>query len=120
MTAPIQPVDDPRVLAPADAVDPAGEARYVAQAVLVHRLHWFRGGEYVNFVDNPLGWANKLFLAWVTLAFVYAATYTRLTRAASAASSAARSSPRACSACRASGGSASTLSARRTCRSSLA
>ena len=54
----------------------------VAQAVLVHRLHWFRGGEYVNFVDNPLGWANKLFLAWVTLAFVYAATYTRLTRAA--------------------------------------
>lgn len=53
----------------------------VAQLVFVHQLHWFRGGPYVNFTDDPLGWADKLFLAWVTLALLYAATYARLTRA---------------------------------------
>jgi peptide/nickel transport system permease protein len=53
----------------------------VAQLVFVHNLHWFKGGEYVNFADDPFGWANKLFLGWVTLALLYAATYARLTRA---------------------------------------
>jgi peptide/nickel transport system permease protein len=53
----------------------------VAQLVFVHQLHWFRGGPYVNFADDPLAWADKLFLAWVTLALLYAATYARLTRA---------------------------------------
>jgi peptide/nickel transport system permease protein len=53
----------------------------VAQLVFVHNLHWFKGGEYVNFADDPIGWANKLFLGWVTLALLYAATYARLTRA---------------------------------------
>jgi len=53
----------------------------VAQLVFVHNLHWFRGGPYVNFRDDPLGWGNKLFLGWVTLALLYAATYARLTRA---------------------------------------
>jgi peptide/nickel transport system permease protein len=53
----------------------------LAQALFVHKLDWFRGGEYINFVDDPFGWGNKLFLAWVTLALLYAATYTRLTRA---------------------------------------
>jgi len=51
----------------------------LAQALFVHQWAIFDGGEYVNFVDNPLGWANKLFLAWVTLALLFAATYTRLT-----------------------------------------
>jgi len=53
----------------------------LAQLVFVHQLHWFRGGEYINFKDDPFGWANKLFLAWVTLALLFAAGYARLTRA---------------------------------------
>jgi peptide/nickel transport system permease protein len=53
----------------------------LAQLVFVHQLHWFRGGEYINFKDDPLAWANKLFLAWVTLALLFAAGYARLTRA---------------------------------------
>ena len=53
----------------------------VAQLIFVHQLHWFRGGAYVNFADDPFAWADKLFLAWVTLALLYAATYARLTRA---------------------------------------
>jgi peptide/nickel transport system permease protein len=53
----------------------------LAQLFFVHNLHWFKGGEYVNFGDDPVGWASKLFLGWVTLALLYAATYARLTRA---------------------------------------
>ena len=53
----------------------------LAQLVFVHNLHWFPGGEYVRLVDDPAGWAGKLFLGWVTLALLYAATYARLTRA---------------------------------------
>jgi len=53
----------------------------VAQLVFVHQLHWFPGGTYIQLADDPLGWAGKLFLAWVTLALLYAATYARLTRA---------------------------------------
>jgi len=53
----------------------------LAQLVFVHQLHWFRGGEYINFKDDPLAWANKLFLAWITLALLFAAGYARLTRA---------------------------------------
>lgn len=39
------------------------------------------GGTYVNFADNPLEWAGALILPWVTLAFLNAAGYARLTRA---------------------------------------
>jgi peptide/nickel transport system permease protein len=53
----------------------------LAQLVFVHQLHWSRGGEYINMKDDPIGWANKLFLAWVTLALLFAAGYARLTRA---------------------------------------
>jgi peptide/nickel transport system permease protein len=53
----------------------------LAQLIFVHQLHWFQGGQYINFLDDPLGWGNKLFLGWVTLALLYAATYARLTRA---------------------------------------
>jgi peptide/nickel transport system permease protein len=53
----------------------------LAQLIFVHQLHWFRGGEYVNFTDDPPGWASKLFLAWLTLALLLAAGYARLTRA---------------------------------------
>jgi peptide/nickel transport system permease protein len=53
----------------------------VAQLIFVHQLHWFPGGDYVGFFQDPFGWAGKLFLAWVSLALLYAATYARLTRA---------------------------------------
>jgi peptide/nickel transport system permease protein len=39
------------------------------------------GGSYVPFQENPLRWAYDLILPWVTLAFLYAAGYARLTRA---------------------------------------
>ena len=39
------------------------------------------GGSYVPFQENPLRWAYDLVLPWVTLAFLYAAGYARLTRA---------------------------------------
>ncbi len=39
------------------------------------------GGAYSPFTDNPLQWAHNLILPWITLAFLYAAGYARLTRA---------------------------------------
>ncbi|MCE1173780.1 MAG: ABC transporter permease [Propionibacteriales bacterium] len=36
---------------------------------------------YVPFFENPLGWAANLILPWITLAFFFAASYVRLTRA---------------------------------------
>jgi peptide/nickel transport system permease protein len=53
----------------------------LAQLVFVFKVHWFSSGQYVSFLHDPFGWAAKLFLAWVTLAWLYAATYARLTRA---------------------------------------
>jgi peptide/nickel transport system permease protein len=41
----------------------------------------FPNVQYVNIADNPLLWARNLVLPWVTLAFLYAALYARLTRA---------------------------------------
>ncbi len=38
-------------------------------------------GTYVPFTQNPLLWFEDLVLPWVTLAFLYAALYARLTRA---------------------------------------
>lgn len=39
------------------------------------------GGSWSDFTANPLLWAYDLILPWVTLAFLYAASYARLTRA---------------------------------------
>ena len=39
------------------------------------------GGSYTPFQDNPAEWAYDLVLPWITLAFLYAALYARLTRA---------------------------------------
>jgi peptide/nickel transport system permease protein len=36
---------------------------------------------YVGFTDNPVEWAKNLLLPWLTLAFLFAALYARLTRA---------------------------------------
>jgi peptide/nickel transport system permease protein len=41
----------------------------------------FPNVQYVNIAVNPLLWARNLVLPWVTLAFLYAALYARLTRA---------------------------------------
>jgi peptide/nickel transport system permease protein len=39
------------------------------------------GGSYVPFSENPAQWAYSLLLPWITLAFLFAAQYARLTRA---------------------------------------
>jgi len=36
---------------------------------------------YIPFTDSPLEWAKNLILPWLTLAFLFAALYARLTRA---------------------------------------
>jgi peptide/nickel transport system permease protein len=41
----------------------------------------FPNVQYVSLTQNPLLWARNLVLPWVTLAFLYAALYARLTRA---------------------------------------
>jgi peptide/nickel transport system permease protein len=41
----------------------------------------FPNVHYVGITSNPLLWARNLVLPWVTLAFLYAALYARLTRA---------------------------------------
>ncbi|RCG29751.1 ABC transporter permease [Sphaerisporangium album] len=38
------------------------------------------GGSFTPFFDNPVQWAYNLILPWITLAFLYAAGYARLTR----------------------------------------
>jgi peptide/nickel transport system permease protein len=51
-------------------------------SIFSYSLHWtVPGGTYVNFADNPFQWAHSLILPWITLAFLYAAGYARLTRA---------------------------------------
>ena len=39
------------------------------------------GGQYIPFTENPALWAYSLLLPWITLAFLFAAQYARLTRA---------------------------------------
>jgi peptide/nickel transport system permease protein len=39
------------------------------------------GGSYTELTSNPAEWAYDLLLPWITLAFLYAAGYARLTRA---------------------------------------
>lgn len=40
-----------------------------------------QGGHYTTIQDNPAEWAYNLILPWITLAFLFAAGYARLTRA---------------------------------------
>jgi peptide/nickel transport system permease protein len=39
------------------------------------------GGSFTPIEENPLDWAYDLLLPWITLAFLFSATYARLTRA---------------------------------------
>jgi peptide/nickel transport system permease protein len=51
-------------------------------AIFRDNLQWFPGaGTYIGLTQNPLTWASNLVLPWVTLAFLQAALYARLTRA---------------------------------------
>lgn len=54
---------------------------YLLIFIFSAKLGWFPFPSWVPFSDNPLGWAQNLLLPWVTLAFAYAALYTRITRA---------------------------------------
>jgi peptide/nickel transport system permease protein len=51
-------------------------------SIFAYKLGWFPpGGSYTPIGQNPLQWAYDLTLPWITLAFLYAAAYARLTRA---------------------------------------
>jgi len=49
-------------------------------SIFVYWLGW-PNPSYTPFVENPLDWFTGLILPWITLAFLFAATYARLTRA---------------------------------------
>jgi peptide/nickel transport system permease protein len=56
----------------------------LSKAIFVYGPGWLKIWQevtYVPFTDNPLKWASNLVLPWITLAFLYAALYARLTRA---------------------------------------
>ena len=53
----------------------------IALELFSYKWPLFPNVQYVPFTTNPLEWARNLVLPWVTLAFLYAALYARLTRA---------------------------------------
>jgi peptide/nickel transport system permease protein len=51
-------------------------------SIFSYSLHWTKpGGTNPMDAHNPWQWASALILPWITLAFLYAAAYARLTRA---------------------------------------
>lgn len=53
----------------------------LSKQIFVYWLGWIPEGSYVPFLENPGEWFIQLLLPWITLAFLFAATYARLTRA---------------------------------------
>ncbi len=53
----------------------------IALELFSYKWALFPNVQYVNLTSNPLLWAKNLVLPWITLAFLYAALYARLTRA---------------------------------------
>ncbi|MEV6601376.1 ABC transporter permease [Actinoplanes sp. NPDC051346] len=53
----------------------------VALLIFVHELGWLPATGYTPITEDPGAWFGGLILPWVTLAFLFAATYARLTRA---------------------------------------
>ncbi|MEU3790805.1 ABC transporter permease [Streptomyces fructofermentans] len=49
-------------------------------AIFSYGLGWL-DAQYVPFAESPTGWFGGMILPWVTLAFLYAAMYARITRA---------------------------------------
>lgn len=53
----------------------------LASAIFIRWLGWLPESNYVPLTQNPGDWFVGLILPWITLAFLFAATYARLTRA---------------------------------------
>ncbi|MGW4561807.1 ABC transporter permease [Streptomyces sp. NPDC004561] len=53
----------------------------VINALFVYQWPIWDSTDYVPFTQNPADWAWHLLLPWVSLAFLFSATYARLTRA---------------------------------------
>jgi peptide/nickel transport system permease protein len=53
----------------------------VSLELFSYKWSLFPNVQYVSITANPLLWARNLVLPWITLAFLYAALYARLTRA---------------------------------------
>ncbi|GAB2838659.1 ABC transporter permease [Actinocorallia aurea] len=53
----------------------------LAKAIFVYGFEFWEEVRYVPLTESPVEWASNLILPWVTLSFLYAATYARLTRA---------------------------------------
>jgi peptide/nickel transport system permease protein len=53
----------------------------IALELFSYKWQIFPNVQYVALSANPLEWARNLVLPWITLAFLYAALYARLTRA---------------------------------------
>lgn len=53
----------------------------LASAIFIRWLGWLPESNYVPLTENPGDWFVSLLLPWITLAFLFAATYARLTRA---------------------------------------
>ena len=53
----------------------------LALAIFVYGLGWLPAAQYTPLTENPGQWFVGLILPWITLAFLFAATYARLTRA---------------------------------------
>src|SRR6266516_2803004 len=53
----------------------------IALELFSFRWPIFPNVQYAPFTENPWLWAKNLVLPWITLAFLYAALYARLTRA---------------------------------------
>lgn len=50
-------------------------------AIFVYWLGWLPQGDYVPLEVDPVQWFTQLLLPWISLAFLFAAAYARLTRA---------------------------------------
>jgi peptide/nickel transport system permease protein len=53
----------------------------LALSIFSYKLKILPNVHYVGFTENPGLWARNLLLPWICLAFLYSATYARLTRA---------------------------------------
>jgi peptide/nickel transport system permease protein len=53
----------------------------IALELFSYKWPLFPNLQFVGITQNPLLWAKNLILPWITLAFLYAALYARLTRA---------------------------------------
>lgn len=53
----------------------------LALSLFSYKFNLLPNVHYVGFLENPLSWARNLLLPWICIAFLYSATYARLTRA---------------------------------------